>query len=65
MGRRAILAKVTIDATGDGDLFAQGGSGFERDTDPDDVQGCINTVWLFGGVDNRRRSGTRGPNDPF
>jgi hypothetical protein len=50
-GRRAILAKVTIDATGDGDLFAQAGSGFDREVDPDDIQGCMNTVWLFGGVD--------------
>lgn len=50
-GRRAVLAKVTIDATGDGDLFAQAGSVFDRDVDPDDIQGCMNNVWLFGGVD--------------
>ena len=50
-GRRAVLAKVTIDATGDGDLFSRAGSVYDRDVDPDDIQGCMNTVWLFGGVD--------------
>ncbi|MDI3470020.1 MAG: hypothetical protein OJF62_002083 [Pseudolabrys sp.] len=50
-GRRAILAKVTIDGTGDGDLFARAGSGFETEIDAGDIHGCMNTPWLFGGVD--------------
>jgi hypothetical protein len=50
-GRRAILAKVTIDGTGDGDLFARAGSAFETDVDAGDIHGCMNTPWLFGGVD--------------
>jgi hypothetical protein len=50
-GRRAILAKVTVDATGDGDLYARAGAGFDADTDPRDIHGCMNTAWLFGGVD--------------
>ena len=50
-GRRAVLAKVTIDASGDGDLFAAAGSGFDTDVDPGDIHGCMNTAWLFGGVD--------------
>ncbi len=50
-GRRAILAKVTIDGTGDGDLFARAGSAFETEVDAGDIHGCMNTPWLFGGVD--------------
>lgn len=50
-GRRAILAKVTIDATGDGDLYARAGSGFDTEVDLRDIHGCMNTSWLFGGVD--------------
>ena len=50
-GRRAVLAKVTIDATGDGDLFAGAGGGFDTEVDPRDIHGCMNTSWLFGGVD--------------
>lgn len=50
-GRRAVLAKVTIDATGDGDLYARAGSQFETEVDVNDIHGCMNTSWLFGGVD--------------
>lgn len=50
-GRRAILARVTVDATGDGDLFAGAGSGFDIEVDSRDIHGCMNTSWLFGGVD--------------
>ena len=50
-GRRAILAAVTIDGTGDGDLFAAAGAEFESDVDARDIHGCMNTAWLFGGVD--------------
>jgi FAD dependent oxidoreductase len=50
-GRRAVLAKVTIDSTGDGDLYARAGSAFETEVDAGDIHGCMNTVWLFGGVD--------------
>jgi hypothetical protein len=50
-GRRAILARVTIDATGDGDLYAAAGAGFDADVDVRDIHGCMNTSWLFGGVD--------------
>ncbi len=50
-GRRAVLAKVTVDATGDGDLYAQAGAEFETEVDARDIHGCMNTAWLFGGVD--------------
>ena len=33
-GRQAILAKVAVDATGDGDVFAKAGASFRTDTHP-------------------------------
>lgn len=50
-GRRAIRAKVTIDATGDGDLYAGAGAAFSKDVNRDDIHACVNTAWLFGDVD--------------
>jgi hypothetical protein len=50
-GRRAILAAVTIDATGDGDLFARAGAAFESDADERDIHHAMNTSWMFAGVD--------------
>jgi hypothetical protein len=53
-GRRAILACVTVDATGDGDLFARAGAACESDIEESDIHHCMNTSWLFGGVDMER-----------
>jgi hypothetical protein len=53
-GRMAIVAKLVIDATGDGDLFARAGAAFESDIEEADVHHCMNTAWLFGGVDMDR-----------
>ncbi len=53
-GRQAILAKVVVDATGDGDLFARAGAAFESDIEKEDIHHCMNTAWLFGGVDMDR-----------
>ncbi|MGG5820336.1 FAD-dependent oxidoreductase [Falsiroseomonas sp. HW251] len=53
-GRRAVLAKVTVDATGDGDLFARAGAAFAEDVDTSDIHHCMNTSWVFGGVDMPR-----------
>ena len=53
-GRQAIRAKVTVDATGDGDLFARAGAAFESDIEESDIHHCMNTSWLFGGVDMQR-----------
>jgi hypothetical protein len=53
-GRRAILAGVTVDATGDGDLFARAGAACETDIEESDIHHCMNTSWLFGGVDMPR-----------
>ncbi len=53
-GRRALRARVVVDATGDGDLFARAGAAFESDIEAADIHHCMNTAWLFGGVDMRR-----------
>jgi glycine/D-amino acid oxidase-like deaminating enzyme len=53
-GRLAIRAKVVIDATGDGDLFARAGAEFDSDILEGDIHHCMNTAWLFGGVDMAR-----------
>ena len=53
-GRMAIRAKVVIDATGDGDLFARAGADYSNDIEAADVHHCMNTAWLFGGVDMKR-----------
>eukprot|EP01036_Dinobryon_divergens_P040628 gene40628-53731_t len=53
-GRMAILADVVVDATGDGDLFARAGAAYDNDIEEADVHHCMNTSWLFGGVDMNR-----------
>lgn len=50
-GRKAIMAKVVIDATGDGDIFAQAGApNFERPA-PNSRADKTALVWRMGGVD--------------
>lgn len=62
-GRRAVLAKVTVDCTGDADLLARAGAPMASDVDENDIHHCINTAFLAGGVDMPRwlafRSGDR------
>jgi hypothetical protein len=53
-GRRAIRAAVTIDCTGDGDIFHRAGAASYSDVDTRDIHHCINTAFLFGGVDMRK-----------
>jgi hypothetical protein len=52
-GRRALLAKVVIDATGDLDLCARAGAPYESDVEGEgsNVQHCMNTAWTWAGVD--------------
>jgi hypothetical protein len=50
-GRRAIRAKVVIDCTGDGDLFYRAGARTDADVEKSSIHHCMNTSWLFGGVD--------------
>ncbi len=53
-GRQAVRAKVVVDATGDGDLHAAAGARCETDIEESDIHHCMNTSWLFGGVDMER-----------
>ena len=53
-GRHAVLAKVVVDTTGDADLIARSGAHCETDIDASDIHHCMNTVFLFGGVDMER-----------
>ncbi len=50
-GRQAILAKVVVDATGDGDMFARAGAEFDNDIEPADTHHAMNTAFMLGGVD--------------
>jgi succinate dehydrogenase/fumarate reductase flavoprotein subunit len=53
-GRFAIKAEVTVDCTGDGDLFAGAGAEFENDFDSVSAHARLNTSFRFGNVDMRR-----------
>ena len=53
-GRMAIRARVVIDTTGDGDMFARAGEAFDGDIDSDDIHHTANTASLLCGVDNAR-----------
>lgn len=50
-GRQALKAKVVVDCTGDGDVFARAGAGFETDIEEGDVHHSMNTGFMLGGVD--------------
>ena len=52
-GRQAILAKVVVDTSGDGDMFARAGAEFDTDIEEGDVHHSMNTAW----VARRRRHG--------
>ena len=53
-GRMAIMAKVVVDATGDGDLFGRAGAEFDTDIEEADVHHSMNTAFMLGGVDMNR-----------
>ncbi len=53
-GRRAILADVVIDTTGDGDIFALAGEDWDSDIIEEDIHHQINVAFLWGGVDMER-----------
>ncbi len=53
-GRMAVRARVVIDTTGDGDIFARSGEDYEGDIDQDDIHHCANTASLMAGVDTAR-----------
>ena len=53
-GRFAVTARVVVDTTGDGDVFASAGEASAADVEAANIHQCINTSWLWGGVDNER-----------
>ena len=53
-GRTALLAKVVVDTTGDGDMFARAGAEFDSDVIEGDVHHSMNTGWVLGGVNMDR-----------
>jgi hypothetical protein len=53
-GRFAITARVVVDTTGDGDVFASAGEAAANDVEASSIQQCTNTAWLWGGVDCER-----------
>jgi hypothetical protein len=50
-GRQALMSKVVVDCTGDGDMFARAGAGFDDDIEEGDVHHSANTAFMLGGVD--------------
>jgi 2-polyprenyl-6-methoxyphenol hydroxylase-like FAD-dependent oxidoreductase len=50
-GRQAILSKLTVDATGDGDIFASAGAAFEGAVDQNLRSGMLAVVFRLGNVD--------------
>ena len=50
-GRQALMAKVVVDCTGDGDVFSRAGAGFDVDIEEGDVHHSMNTGFMLGGVD--------------
>ena len=53
-GRFALTASVVIDCTGDGDVFALAGAGFDDDFDGESAHARLTTSFRFGNVDMRR-----------
>jgi hypothetical protein len=53
-GRLAIRARVTVDCTGDGDIFGRAGAGADTDIEERDIHHCMNTSWIWGGCDLTR-----------
>ncbi len=65
-GRQALMAKVVVDATGDGDVFARAGAAFENDIEEGDVHHSMNTAFMLAGVDmNRWLAFRRGEPEKF
>jgi hypothetical protein len=62
-GRQALYAKVVVDTTGDGDIFARAGAEFDTDIEEGDVHHSANTAFMLGGVDMDRWLAFRA-NDP-
>jgi len=53
-GRQAVLSKVVIDSTGDGDIFASAGAPFDGKLDPKLRTASLALIFRVGNVDTRR-----------
>jgi hypothetical protein len=53
-GRQAILSKLTIDTTGDGDIFASAGAEFDGYIDPNLRSGMLAVVFRLANVDYQK-----------
>jgi hypothetical protein len=53
-GRMALMSKVLVDTTGDGDMFARAGAVFDTDIEEGDVHHSANTAFMLAGVDMDR-----------
>jgi hypothetical protein len=53
-GRKAVLAKIVIDATGDGDIFASAGAAFESDQIASETHATMNLAFRWAGCDFNR-----------
>jgi hypothetical protein len=53
-GRQAILSQVTVDTTGDGDIFASAGAEFDGTIDRSVRSANLALVFRIGGVDSER-----------
>ncbi len=51
-GRKAIYAKIVIDATGDGDIFRQVGTDYDFSSDPLTRGRTMTLAWRMGGVNS-------------
>lgn len=50
-GRKAVMAKIVIDATGDGDIFSQTGAPYLSQVDQQTRSCTTALVWRIGGID--------------
>ena len=50
-GRQAVLSTITVDTTGDGDVFASAGAEFDGVVDPNLRSASVAVVWRMGDVD--------------
>ena len=61
-GRQAVMGKIIIDGTGDGDLFPSVGATFDTDIDPTIRIANLSLCYWIGGVDLKKAMDFRGSN---
>jgi 2-polyprenyl-6-methoxyphenol hydroxylase-like FAD-dependent oxidoreductase len=59
-GRQAVLGKIVIDATGDGDIFASAGAPFDSTSNPEMRSSHLALTFRIGNVDTEKYYGFRG-----